>query len=96
MAPPQSSASPTPGPSQKPAVNKVADALYQWCLKSYPFGHVFNQEDLLSAGIIPDRDLKILLTTTQHLVNSDLFKIHDFKGGSGLGWELVSEERASK
>lgn len=57
---------------------------------------MFNQTDLLSAGIIPDQDLQILLTATTYLVRKNLFKVHDLKAGGGIGWELISQERAAK
>ncbi|RMZ81793.1 hypothetical protein DV738_g1944, partial [Chaetothyriales sp. CBS 135597] len=89
-------------PAAPPAVgraiprDRVADALYEWCRSSQAVGHVFNQEDLLSAGIIPNRDLKVLVSSAQNLVNRNLFKIHEIKNSGGqLGWELVSEERAA-
>ncbi|RMZ75429.1 hypothetical protein DV737_g5287, partial [Chaetothyriales sp. CBS 132003] len=83
-------------PSAVPARDRVADALYEWCRSSQAVGHVFNQEDLLSAGIIPNRELKVLMSSAQNLVNRNLFKIHEIKNSGGqLGWELVSEERAA-
>ncbi|RMZ86357.1 hypothetical protein DV736_g6419, partial [Chaetothyriales sp. CBS 134916] len=76
--------------------DRVADALYEWCRTNQAVGHVFNQEDLLSAGVIPNRDLKVLVSSAQNLVNRNLFKIHEIKNSGGqLGWELVSEERAA-
>jgi len=97
MAAPRSSASATPAPSSRPGQKDiVGDALYNWCRENHDFGHVFNQTELLSAGIIPNQDLTVLLTAATYLVNKRLFKLHDFKAGGGIGWELVSQERAAK
>ncbi|KEF56980.1 uncharacterized protein A1O9_07170 [Exophiala aquamarina CBS 119918] len=94
MPPPLHSASPTPGPSGLGRKrDRIAEALYAWCIQNHEPGYVFSQEELLNAGIIPDRKLEILLTSTQHLVNRALFKLHDRLGGS-IGWELVEEEKA--
>lgn len=95
MAPPKTIASPAPGPSQKGPRNRIADSLYAWCRKNHDVGHVFSQEDLLRAGIIPNKDLQILLSSVQHLVKSALFRVHDRLGGT-IGWALVEEEKAKK
>ncbi|KIX07735.1 uncharacterized protein Z518_02389 [Rhinocladiella mackenziei CBS 650.93] len=97
MAPPQNPSSiansPTPGPSMKGGRHRTAEALYAWCQKNREIGHVFSQEELLSAGIIPNRDLQILLSSVEHLVNNSLFRLHDRSGGT-IGWELVDQEKA--
>lgn len=96
MPPPLHSASPTPGPSGAGRRrDRTAEALYAWCVQNHEAGYVFSQDELLNAGIIPDKKLEILLTSTQHLVNRALFKLHDRVGGS-IGWELVEEEKAKK
>ena len=96
MPPPLHSASPTPGPSGVGRKrDRTADALYSWCIENHEPGYVFSQDELLNAGIIPDRKLEILLTSTQHLVNRALFKLHDRAGGT-IGWELVEEQTAKK
>lgn len=96
MPPPLHSASPTPGPSGvRRGRDRIAEALYAWCIQNHDAGYVFSQDELLNAGIIPDKKLEILLTSTQHLVNRALLKLHDRIGGS-IGWELVEEEKAKK
>ncbi len=96
MAPPKNAvASSTPGPLVKGGRNRIADALYAWCVKNYPVGHVFGQDELLEAGVIPDRDLMILLSSVRHLVDNSLFRVHDRQGGT-IGWELVDQEKAKK
>ncbi|EHY57238.1 hypothetical protein ABEF92_005739 [Exophiala dermatitidis] len=93
MAPPKvASASPAPGPSSK-GRNRLAEALYAWCCKNYEVGHVFGQDELLSAGIIPNGDLSMLLSAVTHLVDNALFRLHDRTGGT-IGWELVDQEKA--
>lgn len=96
MAAPRSSAQPTPGPSNGQHRDRVAEALYSWCLENYDVGHVFDQNALLSSPVIPNRDLNVLLTSSNHLVAKNLFKLHDIKATNVLGWELVSQERAAK
>lgn len=77
--------------------DRVAEALYEWCSKHHEIGHVFSQQDLLASDIIPENDLKALAAAVQNLVGKSLFRTHDIKGsGGGIGWELVSPERAEK
>jgi hypothetical protein len=76
--------------------DRIAEALYDWCCKEKSVGHVFNQDNLLDSGIIPDRDGNILMTAIQYLTRKNLFRTHDVKGTGGIGWELVSQERAAK
>jgi hypothetical protein len=95
-AAPHSSGSPTPGPSDSSHRDRVAEALYSWCLQNYEVGHVFDQNALLASPVIPNRDLNILLTSSNYLVAKNLFKLHDVKATNVLGWELVSQERAAK
>ncbi|EXJ87506.1 hypothetical protein A1O3_04466 [Capronia epimyces CBS 606.96] len=91
--PPKVAASPTPGFLPRGGRNRIAEALYEWCRKNHDVGHVFGQEELLSAGIIPNRDLSILLSSVTHLVDNSLFRLHDRAGGT-IGWELVDQEKA--
>lgn len=96
MPRPPVSASPTPGPSGFSGKrDRIAEALHAWAIKNFDPGYVFSQDELLNAGIIPDQKLEILLTSTQHLVNKSLFKLHDRVGGT-IGWELVEETKAKK
>ena len=96
MAAPHSSATPTPGPSTAQHRDRVAEALYSWCLEHYDVGHVFDQNALLGSPVIPNRDLNVLLSSSNYLVAKNLFKLHDIKATSVLGWELVSQQRAAK
>ena len=73
----------------------VATSLYEWCRKNRDPEDVLVQDDLFQSDVIPNKDIHVLLEATQILVNEHLFKIHDVRGG-GIGWKLVSEERAAK
>ena len=98
MAPPKKTTAASPAPpvaSSSGSRNRTAEALYEWCRKNHDLGYVFTQDELLDAGIVPDRDMAILLSSTQHLVNTALFKLHDRAGGT-IGWELVDQEKAKK
>ncbi|KPI38697.1 DNA-directed RNA polymerase III subunit RPC6 [Cyphellophora attinorum] len=81
--------------SEPSSRDRIAEALYEWCRNEKPVGHVFNQDNLLDSGIIPNRDGNILMTAIQHLTRKNLFRTHDVKGTGGIGWELVSQERAA-
>jgi len=95
--PPRPSATPTPGSSTAQNKNPVGDALYNWCRDQEKLaGEIFTQQDLLDSGLIPGNSLLILLEATQYLVAKRLFKIHDIKGQTGVGWELVEEAAAAK
>ena len=96
MAAPHSTASPIPAPSHAQHRDRVADALYSWCRENFEVGHVFDQSALLASPVIPNKDLNILLTSSNYLVAKNLFKLHDIKATSVIGWELVSQERAAK
>lgn len=74
----------------------VGDALYKWARGTQEAGYVFTQLELLGSGLIPNRDLTILLHAAQDLVSRRLFKLHDIKGQQGVGWELVEETAAAK
>jgi hypothetical protein len=96
MPPASASASPAPGSSRAPGGrDRIAEALYTWCRQNYDAGYVFGQDELLDAGIIPDKKVDILLNATRYLVSKSLFKVHDRSNGT-IGWELVEEQRAKK
>lgn len=73
----------------------IADALYEYCRENHDPDDILLQELLLKPDIVPDKDLEILLLVCQHLVDSRLFKVHELKGG-GIGWRLITRERAEK
>jgi hypothetical protein len=94
--PPQSTVSASPAPTAKQEYGKLADALYEWCVNNGGVGDVFTQEIVLNSNIIPNRDANILLGAANHLVQTRLFKVHDVRGSTGVAWELISQEDASK
>jgi hypothetical protein len=96
MADPHPRASSAAGTFNGQQRDRVAEALYAWCLDNFEIGHVFDQNALLSSPVIPNKDLKVLLSSSNYLVQKSLLKLHDIKGANGLGWELVSQERAAK
>ncbi|KIW34936.1 hypothetical protein, variant [Cladophialophora immunda] len=94
MAPPKNTTAPDSGPSTAaPVRDRTAEALHAWCCQNYTFGHVFSQAELLDAGIVPNQDLQILLSSVEYLTKNSLFRVHDRAGG-GIGWELVDPEVA--
>lgn len=93
---PKSAGMPRSAQSAQLPRDRIAEALYSWCRSEHDVGHVFTQDRLLESGIIPDRDIKVLLTSVQYLTTKNLFRTHDFRGTGGIGWELVSQERAQK
>ncbi|KIV82503.1 hypothetical protein PV11_04607 [Exophiala sideris] len=93
MAPPKINASPAPGPSGRGDRNRIAEALYDWCRNNHDYGHVFLQNELLDADIVPNRDVQILLSAVQYLVQGQRFRLHDTNGGT-IGWELVDPDIA--
>lgn len=93
MATPHATVSPTPGPSGGLGYGLIADAIYEYCRENHDPSETLVQEHLLKPGIIPNKDLAILVQVCQHLVDNHLFKTHDIKGG-GIGWKLVTRESA--
>ena len=85
-----------PGQTGTMPRDRIAEALYHWCCENHAIGHVFNQNELLSSEVIPNKDLTILVSSVQYLVGKNLFRTHDFKATGSIGWELVSQERAEK
>ncbi|OAL29146.1 hypothetical protein AYO20_09299 [Fonsecaea nubica] len=90
MAPPKTVPAPDPGPSTVgPVRDRTAEALHAWCCQNYEYGYVFSQTELLGAGVIPNQDLQILLSTVEYLTKNSLFRVHDRVGG-GIGWDVCS------
>lgn len=87
---------PTPGPSAASGKSPLGDALYQWARAEQEPGYVFTQSELLDSGLIPQKDLNLLLEALKFLVGRRLFKPHDIKGQQGVGYELVEEAAAAK
>lgn len=95
--PTRTSTTPTPGPSSNPKRHPVGDALYNWCrTQEKSAGEIFTQQELRSSGLIPNDNIHILLEAVTYLCKKRLFKIHDIKGQTAAGYELVEEEVAAK
>ncbi|KAI4227771.1 MAG: hypothetical protein L6R40_008182 [Gallowayella cf. fulva] len=99
--PPNPSPTPAPDsldidPSDPAAVSsplEIKNALYARCA-SVPTETIFSQHDLLGLGIIPDRDIKLLLQCTQELTSEGLFKLLHRDGRAC--WRVVKREDAQK
>ncbi|KAL8850557.1 MAG: hypothetical protein Q9221_004514 [Calogaya cf. arnoldii] len=72
---------------------QIQNALYARCA-SLPAETVFSQHDLLDLGIIPNRDIKLLLQCTQELTSEGLFKLLTRDGRAC--WRIVKKEDAQK
>lgn len=84
------------GPSSSVKKSLVGDALYDWARENHDAGYVFQQQELLDSGLIPNNDLNILLEGLNYLLGRRLFKAHDIKGSLAAGYELVEEAAAAK
>ena len=72
---------------------ELRNALYARCANQ-PADRVFDQNDLLAFGIIPNDDLGQLLSCTRRLTQEGLFKLHTKDGGAC--WRVVKKEDAAK
>ncbi|MBA7494008.1 hypothetical protein ES702_04575 [subsurface metagenome] len=84
------------GPSSAGKKNLIGDALYNWARENQEAGYVFQQQELLDSGLIPNNDLQILVEGLNYLIQRRLFKPHDIKGSQAAGYELVEEAAAAK
>jgi len=82
--------------SAAPLKSPVGDALYNWARENQEPGYVFQQQELLDSGLIPQKSLQVLVEAIKYLVGKRLFKPHDIKGQQGVGYELVEEAAAAK
>ncbi|CAO1605614.1 34-kDa subunit of RNA polymerase III (C) [Xanthoria calcicola] len=72
---------------------EIKNALYARCA-SLSAETVFSQHDLLDLGVIPDKDIKLLLQCTQELTREGLFKLLTRDGRAC--WRVVKKEDAEK
>ncbi|KAL8984223.1 MAG: hypothetical protein Q9205_001753 [Flavoplaca limonia] len=72
---------------------EIKNALYARCA-SLPTETIFSQHDLLDLGIIPNKDIKLLLQSTQELTGEGLFKLLTRDGRAC--WRVVKKEDAQK
>jgi len=82
--------------SSAPLKSPVGDALYNWARETEASGYVFQQQELLDSGLIPQNSLQVLVEAIKYLVAKRLFKPHDIKGQQGIGYELIEEAAAAK
>ncbi|KAL8805749.1 MAG: hypothetical protein Q9182_001782 [Xanthomendoza sp. 2 TL-2023] len=72
---------------------EIKNALYARCA-SLPSETIFSQHDLLDLGLVPHRDIKLLLQCTQELTSDGLFKLLHREGRAC--WRVVKLEEAQK
>ena len=84
-----------PGPSSTIGKHPLGDALYEWVRQREEPGAV-TQDDMLDSGLIPKKDLALLVEAVNHLLARRLFRAVDIRGQAGLGYELIEEEDAAK
>ncbi|KAL8766137.1 MAG: hypothetical protein Q9209_006977 [Squamulea sp. 1 TL-2023] len=73
--------------------HEIKHTLYARCA-SLPTETIFSQHDLLDLGIIPNRDIKLLLRCTQDLTGDGLFRLLTRDGRAC--WRVVKQEDAQK
>ena len=88
------SASPTPGPSNRPH-QILAKTLYNHCQEAFDAEHAITQSDLVKSQIIPNGDLHLLVGAIQELVDQRLFKVHRTQDGHTV-WKIVAHDAAAK
>ena len=72
---------------------ELKNALYARCA-SRGVDLVFDQNDLLALGIIPNEDLAVLQACTSQLTKEGLLQV--LKKDSGVCWKVVRKEDAAK
>ena len=72
---------------------ELRNALYARCA-SLEEGHVFDQDDLLTFGIIPENSLEQLLVYTRQLAKDGLFKL--MTKDNKACWKVVKRADAVK
>lgn len=70
------------------------DALYDEARQHGSESRLFNQQDLLDLGIIPNNDANLLLAVVQGLTSDKLFV--GVTGTHGIAWRWRSREDAKK
>jgi hypothetical protein len=73
-------------------IPELKEKLYNACRLMDP-QTVFRQDDLFDTGIIPDKDVHLLMQVAQRLCDEKLFKI--LRDGS-VGWMYRRKEDAAK
>ena len=76
-----------------PSAEELSKALYASCASQSP-DEIFDQDHLLSLEVIPDKDVTLLLSCVQQLVNDGLFKI--MKKDRQICWKIIKRDDAAK
>ena len=79
--------------SEEPSAEELSKALYASCA-TQPSHELFDQSDLLSLKVIPNNDIRLLLSIVQKLVSDGLFKI--MNRDRQICWKLISQGDAAK
>ncbi|KAL1976471.1 hypothetical protein VTN31DRAFT_2753 [Thermomyces dupontii] len=77
------------------STEELASELYEQCQNKFSTAHLFYQEDLLNLGVIPNRNVELLLACVQYLVERNLFRMHEDRDNR-LAWKLISQEDAER
>ena len=73
----------------------IAQRIYTRCREQFSGSQLLYQRDILSLGIIPAKNLEILLECTQKLVDQNLFRVYQ-DSNNRLAWKVIAEEDAEK
>ncbi|KAF5016040.1 hypothetical protein F66182_12407, partial [Fusarium sp. NRRL 66182] len=73
----------------------IAQRIYARCREQFSGSQLLYQRDILSLGIIPAKNLEILLECTQKLVDQNLFRVYQ-DSDNRLAWKVIAEEDAEK
>lgn len=73
----------------------IAQRIYTRCREQFSGSQLLYQRDILSLGIIPAKNLEILLECTQKLVDQNLFRVYQ-DSENRLAWKVIAEEDAEK
>ena len=79
--------------SLEESAEELSKALYASCASQSTL-EIFDQDQLLSMEVIPNKDIKQLLFCVQQLVRDGLFKI--MKKDGQICWKIVKRDDASK
>jgi DNA-directed RNA polymerase III subunit RPC6 len=75
--------------------DQIADKIYAQCRDKFSASQLLYQNDILNLGLIPNKNLEILLACTQTLVNRNLFRVYQ-DSDNRIAWKLIAAEDAEK
>ncbi|OKL60699.1 hypothetical protein UA08_04412 [Talaromyces atroroseus] len=73
----------------------IANKIYGQCREKFSASQLIYQNDILNLGLIPNKNLEILLACTQILVNRNLFRVYQ-DSDNRIAWKLIAAEDAEK